>query len=907
MNLQPDQNLLHYRLIEKIGEGGMGVVWRARDTSLDRDVAIKILPQGIAAEPERLARFEREAKLLAVLDHPNIAAVYGLHEAEGQRFIAMEFVSGEDLAERLARGPLPTEDALDIGHQIAAALEAAHEQGVIHRDLKPANIKYTPEGKVKVLDLGLAKALVAETSGDSQSLSLSPTVTSAGTIAGTLLGTAAYMSPEQAKGRMVDRRADIWAFGVVLYEMLTSRKMFEAETISETLAAVLRDEVKIDALPTGVPASVARLLGRCLDRNPSTRLRDIGEARIALSTEALSAAESPAAGESGVAAAAVASSSVSRFFPWVLMALAAVVAAFALWQVSIGPVDGTGELLTLVAPIAADLQVPPTQEGVLALSPDGKTLALVLVKNNKRMLYVRSLDRDEIVEMPGTENATTPFFSPDGAWIAFFADDKLKKVSTSGGTSMTLCDARGSNRGGAWGTDDVITFVPHYTRPLMRVSGAGGEPMPFTSIDSANGERTHRWPDAVPGEDLVLFTVGTIESPEGYDEARIDAVRPSTGERRTVLEGASMAKYVPTGHLLFGRGGFLFAVPFDIGSLETRGNPVPVVENVMGNSGSGVVNADIGRNGVLAFISATRQSRQSRLVWRTRDGAKDPLGAPPDSYLTPTLSPDRKRIAIMLRNENNFDIWTYQIEQDTLTRLTFEGENRSPTWSPDGRRIAFSSARGNALTSVFVKAADGSGPAEMLYAPTQLRTESAGNILPMGWTPDGKHLIVEYADENSQNIASISEDGEPRFLVNTPAIEVQPRLSPNGRWLAYISDETGDFRVFVRAFPGPGGKWQVSNTTGARPVWSPDGAELFYRHQTSLYSVAVDESSGTFKSGRPEIVFDDLHPLSAWDYDVFDANRFLLLETVGDRTGPPGVTVVVNWFDELERLVPDCT
>jgi serine/threonine-protein kinase len=864
------------------------------------------LPQGIAAEPESLARFEREAKLLAALDHPNIAAVYGLHEAEGQRFIAMEFVPGEDLAQRLARGPLPAEDALDIGRQVAAALEAAHDQGVIHRDLKPANITCTPEGKVKVLDLGLAKALVAEASGDSPSLSLSPTLTSAGTIAGTLLGTAAYMSPEQAKGRTVDRRADIWAFGVVLHEMLTGRKMFEAETISETLAAVLRDEVKIDALPAGVPASVATLLGRCLDRNPRTRLRDIGEARIALSTEALSAAESPAAGESGVAAAAVASSPVSRFLPWVLMALAAVVAAFALWRASSGPVDVAGELITLVAPIAADLQMPLVENGLLALSPDGKTLALVLANDQKkRMLYVRRLDRDELVEIPGTENALTPFFSPDGAWIAFFADDQLKKVSTGGGTPMPLCDARGGNRGGAWGTDDVITFSPHFTEPLMRVSGTGGEPMPFTSIDSVNGERTHRWPDAVAGEDLVLFTVGTIDSPAGYDEARIDAIRPSTGERRTVLERASMAKYVPTGHLLFGRGGFLFAVPFDAGSLETRGNPVPVVENVMGNSASGVVHADVARNGVLAFVSGTRISAHSRLVWRTRDGAKDPLGVPTANYLQPSLSPDRKRIAITIRSEDSIDdIWTHQIGQDTLTRWTFEGQSRAPLWSPDGRRIAFASARGNALTSVYVKAADGSGPAEKLYGPEQLQIEGAANLRPRSWT-DGEHLIVQYADENSQNIGSFSENGEPRLLVSTPATEVQPQLSPNGRWLAYISNETGDRRVFVRAFPGPGGKWQVSNTSGGWPIWSPDGTELFYRWQTNLYSVPVDESSGSFESGRPEIVFDDLDLVESYDYDVFDANRFLLVEIVGSGTGPAGVTVVVNWFDELERLVPD--
>jgi len=904
MPFQENQQLLHYRLTEKIGEGGMGVVWRARDTNLDRDVAIKVLPEGIAAQPERMARFEREAKLLAVLDHPNIAAVYGLHEADGQRFIAMEFVPGEDLAERLARGPLAVEDALDIGRQIAEALEAAHEQGVIHRDLKPANIKLgdRPGGlspvTVKVLDLGLAKALVQETSGDVPSVSLSPTVTSAGTIAGTLLGTAAYMSPEQAKGRVVDRRADIWAFGVVLHEMLTGKKMFEAETISETLAAVLRDKVTIDGLPAGVPAAVTTLLKRCLDRDPRARLRDIGEARIALSADA-SIADEPAA----EVVAAAASSSAMRMLPWVLVILLAAVAVFSLWRTSSGATEDR-ELFTLMAPVPSDLRPPGVEEGVMALSPDGKNLALVLVRDNTQMLYVRKIDRDELVEMPGTENALTPFFSPDGAWIGFFADDKLKKVPTGGGTPMTLCDANGSNRGATWGTDDVITFSPHYTRPLMRVSAAGGEPTNFTTIDRTKGERTHRWPQAVPDEDLLLFTVGTMDSPQSYDGARIEVIRPSNGERRTVLERASMARYLPTGHLVFGRDGFLFGVPFDIVSLEVRGNPVPVVENVRGNSGSGIVHAGFARNGLLAFVADTPQSRQDRLVWRSRDGVTEPLAAPVAEYLSPRISPDRKQIAATVQGTTTSDIWTYRFEQGTLTRLTFEGSNFLPIWSRDSRQIAFSSVRGKALTSVYMKAADGSGAAEMVVSPGQLQLPNAGTVIPMGWTPDERQLIVQYADENSQNIGTVSEDDELRVVLNTPAAEVNPSLSPNGRWLAYTSDETGEFQVFVQAFPGPGGKWQISNTGGNVPLWSPDGTELFYRWQRNLYAVSINDSTGSFRSGRPEIVFDDLSSQGS-NYDVLDSDRFLLVERLGDDSAPTGVTVVVNWFDELERLVPD--
>jgi len=438
----------------------------------------------------------------------------------------------------------------------------------------------------------------------------------------------------------------------------------------------------------------------------------------------------------------------------------------------------------------------------------------------------------------------------------------------------------------------------------MRVSGAGGEPTVLTSIDKEKGERTHRWPQSVPGEDLVLFTVGTMDSPESYDDARIQAIRPSTGEQRTVLERASMARYVSSGHLVFGREGFLFAVSFDIDSLEVRGQPVPVTENVMGMRSSGVVHVGFAHNGLMAYIAGAPRSRKARLVWRSRDGATEPLGAPVAGYVNPRISPNGKQIAVQIEGPTTFDIWTYQIEPETLTRLTFEGDNLSPNWSPDSRRISFGSVRNNALMAAYAKAADGGGQAEMLYSVEGV--ENAGQVLPHGWTPDGRSLIVEFTNENSSNLASFSEeDGELEVLLETQATETAAALSPNGRWLAYTSDEGGEFQLFVRAYPGPGGKWQVSTTGAGTSRWSPDGTELFYRWGNALYAVSVDESTGSFRTSRPKIVFDDLPGASGeYDYDVLDRNRFLMVENVGDDSAPAGVTVVVNWLAELERRVP---
>ncbi len=898
MDLRPNTNLLHYRLIEQIGEGGMGVVWRALDTTLDRDVAIKFLPPALGDDPERLARFDREAKLLASLNHANIAGIFGAHEVDGARFLAMELVEGEDLSQRLERGPLAVEDALEIGRQIAAALETAHEAGVIHRDLKPANVKLTPEGQVKVLDFGLAKALSSEQSSDALDTFTSPTITSAHTIAGVILGTAAYMSPEQATGKPVNRRADIWAFGVLLHEMLTGRRLFSAETVSETLAGVLRDDIDIEPLPSGIPASVAPLLLRCLDRDQRTRLRDIGEARVMLSPEALSAA--PAT----MATTQKRSSGLKPFIPYAIMALLAIVAMFVMSRTMRTPVTER-PLLSLAVPIPVELTIeqgPIMQTGFIALAPDGSALAMALVHEGTRFLHVRRFERQGVVRMAGTEGALAPFFSPDGRWIGYFSiDNTLKKISIDGGTPITLCSNIGDPRGADWGDDDTIVFTPHYTEPLMRVPGSGGTPEAITTLDEAAGERTHRWPHLLPAHDVVLFTVGSGDSPEGYDNAHIDAVRLSTGERVTVFEGASMARYMPTGHLLIARAGLLFALPFDIETLRANGSPTPVLQNVMGAPGSGIIHAGFANNGLAAFVPGTPQVEERILVLRGRDGSREPLGVAPATYQGARVSPDGQRIAVLMVESQSSDLHIYDVEDNLLTRLTFGGPSGLATWSIDGKQVAFGSQRNNDALAVFVKAADGSGSEERMYTVESFGPR-AGLVVPRQWSSDGQYLLVEFADDLRRNIAAFQQGNDtPLYLVNTPANEKDPALSPNDRWLAYSSDETGRDEVFVQAFPDPAGRWQVSTAGGERPRWSATGDELFFTQQKALYSVPVDVSAASFRNGRPELILDEF--ASEFEFDVFDENRLITIEPLGEINATE-VTVLVNWLDELERLVP---
>jgi hypothetical protein len=592
-----------YEILAPLGAGGMGEVYRARDGKLNRDVAIKVLPEAVAEDAERLARFQREAQVLASLNHPHIAAIYGLEKSGNIEALVLELVEGETLADRIAGGPIPVDEALGIARQIAEALEAAHGRGIVHRDLKPANVKITPEGKVKVLDFGLAKALTGDRS--SPDVTHSPTLTAAATQAGVVIGTAAYMSPEQARGKSVDKRADIWAFGVVLYEMLAGRKAFEGETVSDTLAAVLRADIDWAALPRETPPSVRRVLRRCLDRDPKTRIHDVADARLELD-------EAPDTG--AVASPAVSAS--GRRAPFLLALVALALATLAGWWMALRPrpVAAAPPPIRFAVTLPATDQIPFDDMPVLDLSRDGLRLVFVSDHDGRHQLFVRTRDRIEPRPVAGTEGASSPFFSPDAQWIAYFADGKLKKVPTEGGVAMTLADAP-NNRGGVWLGDDSIVYAPDFTSGLMRVSSRGGKPETLTNPDGARGERTHRWPTYLPGPDAaVLFTIGMLKGPGNYDDAHIAVWEPATRKMRSVFEGGSMARYAPSGHLIFLRAETLFALPFDAKNRRTTGEPVALNERVSSDPSSGVAYAALGTDGSFAWVPAAGPTTERSIV-----------------------------------------------------------------------------------------------------------------------------------------------------------------------------------------------------------------------------------------------------------------------------------------------------
>ena len=915
MALTTGARLGSYEIVSALGAGGMGEVYRAADTKLKRHVAVKILAQPLASDPDRLARFRREAEILASLNHPNIAAIHGLEDADGVNALVMELVEGDDLAQRIARGPIPLDDALPIARQIAEALEAAHEAGVIHRDLKPANIKVRADGTVKVLDFGLAK--LAELDGATRSAthisSPAPTITSPAMMTGigVILGTAAYMSPEQARGYVADKRADIWAFGVVVFEMLTGERAFTGDTVSDTLASVLKTDPNWRALPAAVPPRLRALLRWCLNKDPRRRLRDIGDARAQL--------DDLIAGASGDTDATVAAVTTGwrRLLPWALaglfaVALLTVLMVAAPWRGAPQPM-----LLRMDTHLGADVSLMSSVAGdAIGLSRDGTTVAFTARKGTETsaQIYVRRLNESQATPLSGTEGADSPFFSPDGQWIAFFADGKLKKIAVKGGPAITLCDAPVS-RGGDWGDDGTIVFLPNRLGTLMRVSvNPGGTPEPVGRL--ADGEITQRWPQLLPGGNAILFTSGNTST--DHNSANIVGLKLPAGERRVLQKGGYHGRYLSSGHLVFLRDGTLFATPFDPDELTVKGPTVPVVEGVASNAGTGNAWFAASASGTLAYVPGPSVSGGIPISWMDRAGKVTPMRTARAPWLNVRFSPDGQRLAFQSQS-SEVDIWIYEWARDSTSRLTSDrGSDSDPVWTPDGRRVTFASTRGNGTTlNIYWQRFDESGNAVRL-------TDSPNMQQPRSWHPSGRFLAFEEVNSATNtdlmilpmegDQASGWKPGKPTVFSKTQFDERHPAFSPDGRWLAYVSNERGQSDVYVRAFEGQG-KWTISTGGGLTPTWSRTKRELYFGVASpgagagQIFVVPYTVEGDSFRPGKAQL-------WSPGRYETRGASRMFDLHPDGSRVAlapPPDLgstdkrdrlTFLLNFFDELRRVAP---
>jgi serine/threonine protein kinase len=891
MSLEAGRELLHYRLVAEIGEGGMGQVWRAVDTTLDRDVAIKVLPRELSSDVERLARFEREAKLLASLNHPNIAAVYGFQEADGIRFIVMELVEGEDLEAKLERGPLPVDDAIEIARRIAEALEAAHDQGVIHRDLKPPNVRLTADGKVKVLDFGLAKALESTRAGtDSGNPAESPTLTSLGTVAGVILGTAAYMSPEQAKGKAADRRADVWAFGTVLWEMLTGRRLFQGETISDTMAAVLREEIDWTALPRTTPRAVVHLLRRCLDRDRQRRLQAIGEARIALEGGFDMETEQPAA-----VPATLERPWRSARLAWMLLVPSIVLGALVGLWLSPEPPARFEIRAVLPPPDNAEYFLGGRQPGPVAVSPDGRRIVFAARDEAREIrLWVRPLDEETARPLPGTENASYPFWSPDGRSIAFYSGGMLRRIDTDGGPVLTLCPAP-FGKGGSWNRDGVIVFAPSYNTGIYRVPAEGGEPEPLTELDPGPGDNSHRFPVFLPdGRRFLFLARRTSEEATQANAVMVGSIDGSAP--RDILQAPTNVA-LTAGHLLYMRETVLLARRFDVDALRFEGDPYPIAENVSVVPGAAYAVFGASRDGVLVFERGGELGET--LMWLDFEGNKLARLGEPSVFYTPDLSPDGTRIAVTREDPGGKqDVWVYDAERGTSTRVTSGRANsRDAIWMPDGKRLIYRT-RTNRAIDLYSISAEGVGTPELLLA-------TEGDKQALSVSPDGKRLLFQWvAEETGFDLWVLPlDDGEPvepRAYLVTPYDELEARFSPDGNWVAYESNESGRSEVYIGSFPEPTRVRRVSTAGGQSPRWTPDGRRLLYATPTgAIYAAAVEIAGTSLTIRTPELLFDVQYPIYE-DYDA-DDDRILLAEreTFGNARG---LVLVLDWQrGEAER------
>ena len=858
-----------YEILAVLGEGGMGRVYRARDSKLQRHVAIKVLPDSVVGDTHRVARFEREARTLAALNHPHIAQIYGTEQSGETHALVMEFVDGEDLSARIARGAMPWPEAAPIARQIAEALEAAHEQGIVHRDLKPANIKLTADGVVKVLDFGLAKALDSATaSRELGDLENSPTITSPAAItqSNVILGTAVYMSPEQARGRPADKRSDVWAFGCVLYEMLTGKRAFPGDEVMDTLAAVVRAEPDLTALPDEVPREIRTLVERCLVKDRRARVSDIAVARYALEpphTPATAAPDPPA----------------RNLWPWVAAALAGgiAVAAVAIPRFA-SPVAEPAPVIrsTIVTPGASI-----TGFATIAISPQGTHIAYPA--GGQGRILLRRLSETETRPLPGTEAGANPFFSSDGEWLGFFAGGKLKKVSVAGGATQVLADAP-SGRGGTWGKDGTIVFAPAPEAGLSKVSADGGAITVLTT--PGPNERSHRWPHLLPDGRTVLFTIQPVG--KLYDDAVIAAVPLGGGAPRAIVEGGTSPQYVESGHLIYGKTGALLAAPFDPIAARATGAAVAVVSNALTNSLNGALPVGVSASGLLVYLPGTSTGANMSLIAAARNGPGQVLLDRRSLNYSISLSPDGARLALGSA-DGQVDIWILELESRGLRRVTTAaGYEDFPVWSPDGMRLYYSSNTGG-VTRTVTKAVDGSDT-ETPITPNA--------FFPRSISPDGKLLVGRTITSSSYDVGVVDvATRQVGVVVGSPANEHEPSFSPDGRLVAYQSDESGIGEVFVQEFPF-GSKWQVTTGGGSQPRWSSGGREIVYLRSSTIYATPI--TLRPFSSGTPQQLFSAPNLVG---FDISrDGKRIVALQQ-GESTATPHFVLISGWFEELKAKV----
>ena len=892
MALSAGTRLGPYEILDAIGAGGMGEVYRARDSRLGRDVALKVLPEAFARDPDRMVRFEREAKVLAALNHPNIASLYGLEESNGARALVMELVEGPTLSARIQQGSLPLAEALPVAKQIAEGLEYAHERSIIHRDLKPSNVKLTPDGQVKILDFGLAKALEGEST--EEELRNSPTLSAAATRAGVLLGTAAYMSPEQARCKRVDRRTDIWAFGCVLYEMLSGLLAFGGETTSDILACVIRAEPDWSSLPASVPSRLRELLRRCFQKDPKQRLQAIGEARVTI--------EELLAGSPDVTVFTAPTDAHLKLRERLAWSTAVALLAIAALLLAIGYFSSMPKP---AQPVVSQIGAPENTKFVLAgmsagppvVSPDGNWLAFAARgADGRQVLWVRSLDGITEQPLAGTEGATFPFWSSDSRSLAFFANGKLNRIDASGGPLLALCDAV-SGRGGSWGPDGTILFAL-LSGPIVRVPASGGTPQPITKLTGSLNQFSHRWPQFLPDGKHFLFLGQATSS----GDSTMYAGSLDSGEPKVLLRNESNAIYAPPGYLLFLRQETLLAQPFDANKLQLTGEAAPLAGHGGVDSNMAKGNFSVSENGILVYANGSMS--EARLLWFDRSGKQLAETAGVDLYGFPRISPDgRKLVVSKLSAASSSGIWIFDLNHNTSSRLTFfAGKDAMPVWSPDDKFIAFAANQG-ANRHIYQQAANGSGTATPLVAA------QGDEILP-SWSSDGRYLVFQRHSNQGNSpweiwAAPLFGDRKTFPVAQNPHfLQGDAALSPDGKWLAYDTDETGRLEVYLMPFLHGGGKWQLSTSGGGCSRWRADGKELFYMSlDNKLMSVEISEQASSVVIGKVQPLFQANPVPRAPEcmYDVTPDGQKFVVVTLALEPGSQPLTLTLNWPALLKK------